>query len=38
MSEQPDEWEAFVGGVRDGQLDLSALAEDALTAATSGQQ
>ncbi|MFB9662910.1 DUF397 domain-containing protein [Glycomyces mayteni] len=29
----PDEWEAFVGGVRDGELDLSVLAEDARNAA-----
>jgi hypothetical protein len=28
----PDEWEAFVGGVRDGELDLSVLAEDARNA------
>lgn len=25
----PDEWEAFVGGVRDGELDLSVLVDDA---------
>ncbi|MEU6246612.1 DUF397 domain-containing protein [Glycomyces sp. NPDC047010] len=25
----PEEWEAFVEGVRDGELDLSVLAEDA---------
>jgi hypothetical protein len=29
----PDEWEAFVGGVRDGELDLSVLIEDARNAA-----
>ena len=29
----PDEWEAFVGGVRDGELDLSVLTEDARNAA-----
>lgn len=28
----PEEWEAFVGGVRDGELDLSVLAEDARNA------
>jgi hypothetical protein len=29
----PDEWEAFVGGVRDGELDLEVLADDARKAA-----
>lgn len=29
----PDEWEAFIGGVHDGELDLSVLAEDARNAA-----
>ncbi|GAB3997793.1 hypothetical protein GCM10029992_21760 [Glycomyces albus] len=28
----PEEWEAFVGGVRDGELDLSILADDARNA------
>ncbi|WP_030144298.1 DUF397 domain-containing protein [Glycomyces sp. NRRL B-16210] len=28
----PEEWEAFVGGVRDGELDLSVLIEDARNA------
>ncbi|THV24483.1 DUF397 domain-containing protein [Glycomyces paridis] len=28
----PEEWEAFVGGVRDGELDLSVLVEDAQRA------
>ncbi|WP_199037214.1 DUF397 domain-containing protein [Glycomyces salinus] len=28
----PEEWEAFVGGVRDGELDLSVLAVDARNA------
>ena len=29
----PEEWEAFVGGVQDGELDLAVLAEDARNAA-----
>ncbi|WP_035738132.1 DUF397 domain-containing protein [Glycomyces arizonensis] len=29
----PDEWEAFVGGVRDGELDLGVLVDDAERAA-----
>lgn len=28
----PEEWEAFVGGVRDGELDLAVLIEDARKA------
>lgn len=28
----PEEWKAFVGGVRDGELDMSVLAEDARNA------
>ncbi|WP_335991013.1 DUF397 domain-containing protein [Glycomyces sp. MUSA5-2] len=28
----PEEWEAFVGGVRDGELDLGVLVEDARRA------
>ncbi|MCH7231112.1 DUF397 domain-containing protein [Glycomyces sp. L485] len=28
----PEEWEAFVGGVRDGEMDLSVLAADARNA------
>ncbi|SDE20504.1 DUF397 domain-containing protein [Glycomyces harbinensis] len=31
----PEEWEAFVGGVRDGELDLRVLVEDARNAADS---
>lgn len=33
----PDEWEAFVGGVRDGELDLGVLVEDAQNATTDGE-
>lgn len=33
----PEEWEAFVGGVRDGELDLSVLVDDAERAAVADE-
>ncbi|WP_100444496.1 DUF397 domain-containing protein [Glycomyces xiaoerkulensis] len=33
----PDEWEAFVGGVRDGEMDLSVLADDVRDAAAADE-